>query len=103
MRVYKTKMINKEMTESYFNSLIKYAGQKRVQKLSAIYLNNEGISGNELMFLYEQSIKDCFEMSTFYDRITNKGFQRYSINAIEQFCQLVIDVIQGAKEYKLIK
>ena len=103
MTTYKTKMTCKEMTESYFNSLLKYAGKKRLNKLMSIYLSNEGISAETLVYLYESSTNDCWEMTTFHDRITNKGFQRYSQNAIELFCQLVIDVVEGAKEFNLIK
>lgn len=85
------------------NKLIDLAGKKRIQKLMSIWMNDNNIKVRSMIVKYERSKFDCFEMSKFHDRITNKGFQRHSTDAIDNFCSLLIDVLNSAKKLNLIK
>ena len=92
-----------QQVNAKFNELVKYAGKKRIQQLMSIWANDNEIKPVSMMVKYRKFQSDCWEMTTFYDRITNKGFHRYDTEAIEKFCSLLIDVCNSAKKLNLIK
>tara|TARA_Y100000592_G_C5472397_1_gene320286 strand:+ start:2006 stop:2317 length:312 start_codon:yes stop_codon:yes gene_type:complete len=86
----------------HFNKLIKYAGKKRVNKLISIYIQNNNITAAKMISIYEKNSTDFWEMDTFFERITNNGFQRYNSNAVVFFAQEIINVVRSAKKLNLI-
>lgn len=84
----------------YFYNLV---GKKRFQLLGYLILNNPQDTSNQIYSKYQKLSNDCFEMTIFYDRITNKGFMRYSSNAIEQCIEQMSEIFINAKKQNLIK
>lgn len=71
--------------------LVDLAGINRFKKIMSVLDLNKSVEQN----IYVYTVKsDCFEMSKFHDRITNKGYQRYSQDAIEFFFNDLIEVVK---------
>ena len=84
----------------YFFNLV---GKKRFQTLGYLILKNPDHSNNKIIADYQRLNSDCWEMTTFYDRITNKGFMRYSPNAIEELVAQLKETLINSKKLNLIK
>lgn len=97
----KQRIMNKEMTLTYLHKLIEYAGQRRFQKILKLQIENKESEASILLYKYNKITFDCFEMSTFDDRLRNKGFQRNSPNAVELYMKQFIEVIENAKLHKI--
>jgi len=100
-RIMKNTTMNKEMTLTYLNKLVEYAGKRRFQKIFSLQIENKEKEASMLLYKYNKITFDCFEMSTFDDRLRNKGFQRNSSNAVELYMKQFIEVIENAKLHKI--
>jgi len=94
---------DKTYLKNKLNYFYKLIGKKRFQRLGYLILNNYEDSPKQIYSKYEKLCNDCWEMTTFYDRITNKGFMRYSRNAIEQCIEQLSEILINAKKQNIIK
>ena len=93
----------KAQTKHEVEYLFNLSGKKRFLRILGLFVKNQDITYNELQTKYERLYADCWEMTTFYDRITNKGFRKYSPTAVQDYFKRFIETIKNAIKYNLIK
>ena len=97
--------MSKEVTLKRLAKLMDLAGKKRFQTIVSIHQTRTPKSGwtpVELEYEYFKINTEVYEAMVFTDRLHNRGFFRYSQNAIELYMEDLMNALNNAKNHNLI-
>lgn len=90
-----------QVQQAQLEQRIKYladlVGVRRFNRILKALDYNKTVYQN--IMRYMRLNNDCFEMTKFYERITNKGYNRYSDRAIQYYYLDLLEVINQCKEF----
>ena len=76
--------------------LMNLAGVRRFKRIVTVLDHTKTVNHN--IARYRRSVADCWEMDKFYDRITHKGYNRYSQMAIEYYFEDLMECLAQYNE-----
>ncbi len=93
-----------DITRGRIVQLFNYAGKRRFDNIMSIYVDHPElrININKMIYLYDKKIHDPYERMKFSDRLSNKGFYRYSPDNVHKYFRDFIEVMTEAENLKLI-
>tara|TARA_R100000951_G_C2653560_1_gene185308 strand:- start:19390 stop:19695 length:306 start_codon:yes stop_codon:yes gene_type:complete len=90
--------VQQAQLEQRITYLADLVGIRRFNRILKVLDHNKTVYQN--IMRYMRLNNDCFEMTKFYDRITNKGFNRHSDKAIQYYYLDLLEVINQCKEFE---
>lgn len=94
---------NAELTTQRLDRMMKLAGKRRFEKIMKVWwANPERMTGERLNYKYFYSVPDCWEPTTFSDRLQNNGYYRNSPNNLDYYFNELVELLAHARKINLI-